>query len=278
MTDATLTEPDSRLDKFSVPPNPHGSFVWYELLTSDPAAARAFYEPVVGWNIEAEGHGEPEYRMIDAGDGLVGGVLTLTDDMKAHGARPAWVGYVGVDDVDRTVAAIEDRGGKVLMPPKDVPNAGRIAMVCDPQGAPFYVMKPTPPASNPDAQSTAFAPSRDKHGSWNELATSDQQAALHFYATLFGWVKGDSMPMGEMGDYIFLNHHHDMIGAVMTAPPGRPTMWTHYFRVNGIEGVVERIKANGGQVLWGPHEVPGGDWALNGVDPQGAPFGFVGSK
>ena len=121
--------------------NPHGSFIWYELMSGDPDASKKFYDDVVGWKIGAKPPGDMDYRMISAPDGDVGGVLRLTDEMRTHGARPVWLGYFGVDDVDKTVAKITAAGGKILMPAWDIPNVGRIAMVTDPQGMPFYVMR-----------------------------------------------------------------------------------------------------------------------------------------
>src|SRR4051812_13099515 len=95
----------------------HGSLVWYELMTPDPGGAKAFYDAVVGWTIS---EGAPEfngYRMIGRSDGgQAGGVLPLTDDMQQHGARPMWLGYIAVDNVDDAVASIGQAGGKALMP------------------------------------------------------------------------------------------------------------------------------------------------------------------
>ena len=123
-------------------PNPHGSFIWYELMTSDAAAAGEFYSAVVGWTFGDRMPGDIDYRGIVRSDGgNAGGVLQIDESMRSHGARPGWLGYIGVDDVDATVAAIEGDGGKVLMPAWDLPNVGRLAMVADPQGAPFYLMR-----------------------------------------------------------------------------------------------------------------------------------------
>ena len=160
------------------------------------------------------------------------------------------------------------------MPPADIPGVGRFAMVADPQGAVFYVMR-----GDSDQASTAFKPTAEGHCAWNELVTSDQVAALDFYTSLFGWEKGDAMPMGEIGDYRFLNRGAGMIGAVMNRPNAemRP-MWNYYVRVSGIDAAAERVRAHGGTVTLGPMEVPGGDWVINGIDPQGASFGLVGSK
>jgi len=116
--------------------NPQGSFIWYELMSADPLAAKAFYAPVMGWSIETEPSGATDYRMIAAPDGLVGGVLTLTPEMVAGGARAMWIGYLTVDDVDACVAAVTAAGGSVQMPAFDMPGVGRLAIIADPQGAP----------------------------------------------------------------------------------------------------------------------------------------------
>ena len=126
-----------------------GGFIWYELITDDVDKARDFYRAVVGWEIAAEGQAMSTgttYRMIQRSDGgNAGGVLTMSDDMKAHGGKPVWLGYIHHPDVDAAVERIKAAGGAVHMPPMDMPGVGRMAMVADPQGAQFYVMNPTPP-------------------------------------------------------------------------------------------------------------------------------------
>ena len=125
----------------------HGSFIWYELMTPDPAAAKRFYDAVVGWDIDTDSVAPGiDYRMIKRSDGgNAGGVLTLTDEMRAGGARPIWLGYLHVEDVDAKVEAIKADGGQVMMPPWDQAGVGRLAMVTGPEGAPFYLMDPLPP-------------------------------------------------------------------------------------------------------------------------------------
>ncbi len=267
--------------------NMHGDWIWYELMTTDADASAAFYEAILPWKVGSQ----PEYREIHATEGGVGGMLPLTADMQAGGARPAWLGYVLVDDVDTAATSIEQGGGKVVMPAHDMPGVGRFAMVTDPQGAPFYIMKPTPPAGDPDAVSNAFSYDRprDGHCAWNELYTSDPAAALHFYGQRFGWVKDGEMDMGPMGTYEFLRHAghapegsppgQGMIGAVMPRPPHVPVShWNFYFRVPDIDKAAATIAELGGQVLHGPQEIPGGDFSMNAMDPQGAMFALVGKR
>jgi predicted enzyme related to lactoylglutathione lyase len=255
----------------------HGSFIWYELLTPDPVAAKTFYDAVVGWNIEPQPSGEMDYRMIGRADGgNAGGVMRLTDEMRGHGAKPTWLGYVAVDDVDASVASIEQAGGKALMPAFDIPDIGRIALVADPQGVPFYVMRATPPAGNEDKVSDVFSPDQPGRVSWNELTTSDLEAAKQFYPAQLGWTLGDVMPMGDMGDYQFITHHGVQLGAMMTAAAQNQPHWRYYFRVAHVDTAKAAVEAGGGTVIHGPQEVPGGDRILIGTDPQGAEFAVVG--
>ena len=257
-----------------------GHLIWYELMTPDGHASKAFYDKVVGWQI-----GEPVaeyqgYRMIGRGDGgFAGGVLQLTDEMKQHGARPTWLGYVGVDDADAAVAAIEQAGGKALMPAFDIPKVGRVAMVTDPQGVPFYVMKPIPPEGRENEQSDVFSVDQPQRVRWNELSTTDPDGAIRFYGEQFGWSQEGAMPMGEMGEYRFIQNRGTNIGAVMKKPAQLPaSTWTYYFGVDDIDRAAEAVKSGGGQVVNGPMEIPGGEFAVNAIDPHGAAFGLVGPR
>jgi predicted enzyme related to lactoylglutathione lyase len=258
-------------------------FIWYELMTTDQQGAKAFYESVVGWQI-TPGKPDPggvEYGHIVRSDGgSNGGVLTLTAQMTQGGARPCWLGYLYVPDIDAALTAIEADGGKVLMP-KTTIEVGSFALVTDPQGVAIYVMTPTPPAGQPDAQSDVYDRWAPQRVSWNELYTSDIEAAKTFYAKHFGMEFNDKMPMGAMGDYWFITEDTmaNAIGAAMQKPPHVPMpAWLYYIRVPDIDTAAEAVKAGGGQVLNGPMEVPGGDWIINGVDPQGAAFSLVGTR
>jgi predicted enzyme related to lactoylglutathione lyase len=257
--------------------NPQGDFIWYELMTPDPDGSKAFYDAVVGWQVGPGINEYNGYRMIVRNDGgNAGGLLPITPEMMEHGARPTWLGYIHVADVDGAVRATEAAGGSVLLPPMGIPDVGRTALVRDPQGAAFYVMEPTPPADKPDARSDVFAPNELGRCAWNELATSDQKAALDFYTRQFGWTAGDSMPMGDMGDYQFIHQDGQMIGAIMTKAPENPVRWRFYFRVADVDAAKAAAERGGGTIVHGPQEVPGGDRVLIGRDPQGAEFALVG--
>ena len=267
--------------------NQHGDFIWYDLMTSDADAAQDFYGKILGWTFESSGdsgkaaRAARDYRIFNAGENSIGGFMALIDEMKSAGVPPCWMGYIKVDDVDSSAKSITNAGGDIHMPPQNIPGVGRFAFVGDPQGTMFYIMKPTPPADNPDATSTAFAATEPMQGhcAWNELATSDQTAAVTFYTDQFGWQQKEEMDMGPMGSYKFFHHGPGTLGAVMAKPKEMPvSAWTYYFRVADIAKAVTTIKANGGQITLEPTEIPGGEFQLNAVDPQGAHFALVGPK
>ena len=254
--------------------NKPGDFLWYELLTTDAEAAQAFYGQVLPWTFADSGQADMDYRIANAAEHDVAGLMAINAEMAAHGATPTWLIYVAVADVDETVSDIQARGGVVQMPAMDIPMVGRMAMVADPQGAPLYVMKGADPR-----KSMAFADDRPRvgHAAWNELHTTDPAGAWAFYGETFGWVKDGEMDMGPLGAYEFIRHG-GMIGAVMPTTQGAPSGWSVYFRVADIDAAKRAVEAAGGRVVQGPDEIPGGEFSLNCIDPQGAAFGLVGLR
>jgi len=121
-------------------PVPEGVFVWDELGTSDADGAQRFYEQVFGWTTSDMGEEYGGYRIFNRGETGVAGVMTLPDSS----IPPHWQPYVAVGDPDATTAKAKELGGSVLAEPMDVPKVGRIAVLSDPQGAVFGIIKPEP--------------------------------------------------------------------------------------------------------------------------------------
>jgi predicted enzyme related to lactoylglutathione lyase len=261
--------------------NPAGSFIWYELMTPDPDTARTFYASVIGWTIsdpDSRRTDGKDYRMIVRSDGrFAGGVLKLTADMK--GARPMWLPYLSTPDVDAEVAATTADGGQVRMPALTMPGVGRIALVTDPQGVPIYVMTPTPPPGMPDPTSDVFERSTPQRVNWNELSSPDLDASKAFYARHFGFEFNETMDMGPLGPYCFIDHHGSRLGAITGRPDNsQPAAWLFYFGVPSVGAGRKAIEDGGGTVMIGPHQVPTGEWIVIAADPAGAPFGIVGPR
>ena len=256
--------------------NPQGTPIWFELSTPDVDAARDFYAAVAGWTIApspmAE-HGGYLIASTAAGDGVSG---IMTPPQEAPGF-PGWAVYFGVEDVDATAARVRELGGAVAFGPMDIPHVGRFAMVTDPQGVVFTIMRGDSPE---DSRAFAQAPEAMGHGVWIELATPDPDGAFVFYGALFGWEKAGAMPMGEMGEYAFIGRGEDFRpGAVMSsATTGAPARWNWYVNVPDIDAAIATAQAKGGTLLQGPDEIPGGDYSANLADPQGHQIGLVGPR
>ncbi len=242
-----------------------GRTLWYELMTTDMKAAEAFYKKVVGWSVTPFPQSPQPYDLWTRADGVpVGGVMTIPPGMNFP---PFWGMYVGVPKLEDGVTQIERKGGSALSPVIDVPTVGRMRMMKDPQGVAFSVYEPA---------SLPLPEAEPKVGdvSWHELNTTDAAAALQFYTETYGCKPTETMDMGQMGKYYMFGRSFPL-GGMMNKPPELAHVqphWGFYFRVPDVSAKVDVVKKNGGQVLNGPMEVPGGDWILNCLDPQGAAF------
>jgi len=246
-----------------------GRFVWHELMTTDTDAATDFYSHVVPW--KTQDSGMPSYTLWMSGKYRAGGLMALPEG-NGSATPPHWLVYVGTPDVDATVEAARGLGGKVLKEPEDIPNVGRFAVLSDPQGATFALFKPQP---GPGDDMPAGGGVGDF--TWHELATTDLDAALDFYTQLFGWSKGAAHDMGgEMGVYQLISHGgQDVGGLYKVRDNSTPPNWLSYVRVADADKAANAAKSNGGRILNGPMEVPGGSWIAMMLDPQGGAFAVV---
>jgi predicted enzyme related to lactoylglutathione lyase len=245
-------------------------FLWHELNTTDPRDAADFYGTVVGWTTRAY-EGADDYQLFVAGGHPAGGLMRLPAMAREGG--PWWATYIGVADVDAEAEAIREAGGSIHIPPRDIPTVGRLAMVADPQGAVFMILAPLP-REDPSQPLPFGTPG---HVGWHELHTSDEKAAFAFYAGRFGWGKGETMEMGASGTYQIFMIDGAMAGGMMKGSLPRPA-WLPYFIVADIDAAAAAIPHNGGRILHGPAEVPGGGFIIQGSDPQGALFAVTGPR
>lgn len=250
----------------------HGRFVWYDLMTTDTEAATEFYRAVIGWDAEDAGLPDRSYTVLSTGKIPMGGLMELPQSSRDAGARPGWTGYILADDVDAYAARIARAGGGVHRAPEDIPGVGRFAVVSDPQGAVFMLFKGNQPEPPPRA-----APGTPGHVGWHELRAADQEAAFAFYADLFGWTKAEAMDMGPMGIYQLFAIDGVPVGGMMTRmDPAVPPHWAYYIGVDDIDAAAGRVTKAGGQLVSGPHQVPGGLWMAHCNDPQGGMFSILG--
>ncbi len=253
--------------------NSHGRFVWYELMTTDMAAAKAFYTRVVGWGTEDASRPGMPYTLFTVKGVSVAGLLDLPEAALQVGERPRWVGYVAVDDVDAAVVRVKELGGAVHVPPRDIPDVSRFSVVADPQTAMFVLVKWLRPRREQPAE-----PNAPGRVGWHELLADDCEKALAFYSKLFGWQDAHA-DVGPAGKYQLFSAGGQMIGGMFTKLPGvQVPSWLYYFTVGDIDAAANRVITGGGQILEGPVEVPGYGWIVECSDPQGAVFGLEGKR
>ena len=211
-------------------PAARGRFVWYDLMSTDPAASIAFYKEVVGWDTTAwsgDG-GDRAYMMWTNDDCLIGGVMQLPPEAVEAGSPPHWLAYIYTPDVDATAQQAVELGGVVMMPPQDIPGVGRFAILLDPQGAVFAAFTAAESGSAPGYD----GPPKPGVFSWHELTTTDYEAAYAFYTQLFDWEKTDTMDMGEMGAYQMYGRNGMPLGGMFNKTPDMPAEmppnWLYY--------------------------------------------------
>jgi hypothetical protein len=241
---------------------------WVDLGTPDPEAATAFYGPLFGWTFDPGENPEETGGYLSAmKDGRpAGGVMRLMQE----GQPPAWSSYLSVEDADAALAAVEANGGSVAVPAMDILDIGRMGFFVDPTGAFCGVWQPkTFHGAGVVNEPGAFA--------WNELETRDPDAAKTFYGAVFGWTYEDH-EMGEMGTYTEWKLGDASVGGMANVtgrvPDEVPAHWMVYFGVEDADAAVDQIKASGGQVHFGPVDIPAGRFAM-AADPWGAAFAVI---
>ena len=239
-----------------------GKFVWFELASSDPRKAQAFYAHVLGWKAVEFPFGGTTYEMIFAGetpDTMVGGYVPA----RGAGRRSRWIASVSVEDVDAAADAAVALGGKVLEAPRDMPAVGRRATIADPQGAELGLFRSATgdPPDVPWISPGCFL--------WNELHTTDPEKAVAFYEKVVGF-SARSVPSPAGPYHILAMGGVDRGGVTSHLSPGAPPHWLPYVHVEDVDATVERARTLGARIPMEPENVM--DIGRLGVleDPTGA--------
>ena len=245
----------------------HGTFSWTDLAVPDPEAAKAWYSGLLGWeneDVPVEGGGVYTMARLD-------GRAVAAIAQGQEGQPPAWNSYVTVDDVDAAAARAGELGGVAMMPPFDVMEAGRMAVLQDPTGAVFSIWQ---------ARESIGAELVNAHGALclNQLTTNDPSRAQEFYSALFGW-RIEAVPDGET-PYWGIYRGEQMNGGMMGVPEGAPmpSHWLVYFGIDDIDAAAEQIGSSGGTLMMPKTEVPGPGHIVVAQDPQGAVFALYAGR
>jgi predicted enzyme related to lactoylglutathione lyase len=241
-----------------------GTFSWTDLATTDQDGAKAFYAGLFGWEYDDMPVGEGvTYSMAKLNGKYVAAVAPQQQAQRDAGAPPTWNSYVTVENADSSASRAGELGGTVHAPPFDVMEAGRMAVIQDPQGAFFMVWQPN---QHIGAQ-LVNAPGAL---SWNELGSPDIDGSTSFYGRLFGWTFS---PMeGSDPPYLVIQNDGRSNGGIRPPmPPGTPPFWLVYFATSDIDASLAKASDLGGNALMGNTDI---GIAKIGVvqDPQGAVF------
>ncbi len=245
-----------------------GTPSWVDLMVPDPAAAKAFYTALFGWEYTDEDTGMPDnpYTMCLKDGKSVAGMGKQFDHEAEQGIPPHWNCYVTVADIEASAAKVPELGGTVFAPPMDVMDAGRMSVLADPTGAVSCIWQ---------AKDHIGAELVNEHGVliWTELMTGDIDAASKFYEGLFGW-KVETQPVGEMSYTMFSVGDRAIAGGMKSPMEGIPPNWAPYFATDDCDATVEIAKGLGASVFMGPDDGPPGRMAAL-ADPQGAMFSLL---
>jgi predicted enzyme related to lactoylglutathione lyase len=242
-----------------------GAFCWFELATTDQAAAKQFYTSLFGWNVNDFPMGATgNYSMFDLQGQLVAAAYTMVPEQRSRSIPPYWMLYIATESADKTASRASELGAKVIVPPMDVFSFGRMAVFSDPTHAPFSVWEPM---QHPGVGLTG----EDGTVCWADLSTPDPDSATKFYTGLFGWsISGDD-PSG----YMHIKNHDEFIGGIPPASmrnPQAPPHWMIYFLVSECDASASKAQALGATLLMPSKTVEHVGRMSIVKDPQGALF------
>jgi predicted enzyme related to lactoylglutathione lyase len=257
----------THIDKHSA-----GSFCWIELATTDQNAAKGFYSSLFGWSAQDSPIGPSEFYTIfklEGRDAAAG--YTLRQDQRAQGVPPNWMIYITVDSADQAATKTKQLGGTVVMPPFDVMDLGRMAVIQDPTEAHFCVWQ---------ARKNTGIGIAHVAGTlcWADLSTPDAKRASDFYSALFGWqIMADEK---DKSGYLHIKNGEHFIGGIPPAahrPPGVPPHWLAYFWVDDVDASAAKAKQMGANLYVAPMTIENVGRMAVIADPQGAVFAIFNS-
>ncbi len=250
-----------------------GEFAWVNLLTTDIDAAARFYGDLIGWEFEPA-PGPPEETggfgfFTYEGKQVAGG-----GSIQQEGQPPAWSSHIKTSDIDAATQRVRDGGGTVLTQPFEIlGGAGRMAVCQDTEGAVFSLFEP-------GGHNGAELVNEIGAWTWNNLMTRDVGRARDFYRKVFGWetTHSDEAPPDVLMWQVEGQRWPEGLGGLMgmgsDMPLEAPPHWQVYFLVPDLDAAIEKTKNAGGNLLFGPLEVPVAKLAVF-TDPQGAAFALM---
>jgi uncharacterized protein len=246
-----------------------GSFCWVELGTTDQDAAKKFYGSLFGWTPNDNPMGsDGVYTIFKLQDRDAAAAYTLRAEDRARGVPPHWMIYIAIENADDAAGRVNQLGGKIIAPPFDVMDAGRMAVVQDPTGAIFSLWQ----AKKSSGIGIAEVPGTL---CWADLSTRDQGRARRFYSDLFGWKMNDDTDDDPPSGYVHIQNGDDFIGGILPPAyvnPHAPPHWMPYFLVANCDNSAAQGKRLGAKIYMEPKTLENAGRFAVLADPQGAAF------
>lgn len=246
--------------------NPNtGRFNWHELMMTDADVSVKFYTQLFGWTVQEMDMGPAgKYRLFNAGGVPVGGAIVASPGVPSN-----WLVYVAIEDTHATVKKVGELGGKVMVPPTEVPGMVHFAIAVDPHGAAFGVVK----GLGPNAADPPYdGPPRHNTFVWDELHTSDKEGAAKFYTALFGWGSKVGTDAMQYHHWLHTPNGKDIGGMMKLMQPGVPPHWLAYVGAADVDAQTKKVKELGGKVLMDPMTIEKVGKFSVVQDPSGATF------
>jgi len=239
-----------------------GTFVWHDHNSRDVAKAKSFYTELLGWELEKFDGAGMDYDMIKANGGMHGGFGEANEGTPAH-----WLGHVAVEDADEAAEKIKTGGGTIYYGPADIPEVGQFVIFADPQGAVVSAFAPSAPSDGPMGEGVFV---------WNELATSDIEAAKKFYGEVFGWSSRDMDMGGGMIYTIWQSSGADVAGGMTLTDDmkqhGVPPNWLSYLGTDDVDASTDKARELGATIHMPATDIEGVGRFSVAQDPTGAAF------
>jgi predicted enzyme related to lactoylglutathione lyase len=244
-----------------------GKFIWYELATVDVAKQKQFYADVFGWSFSTINKKDDQYTLIKNNGRNIAGLFSVKPREDVN-IGALWIGLMSVNDPDKTTSIIKSAGGSVHTQPTRLPQRGTYALVRDPEGAIFGVLKS-------DSGDPVDSQADIGDFIWMDLFASDIKSSGEFYRQLVGYSIETREPHKGVKRLILHSVGMPRAGIVPLPENANRSGWLPYIKVNDVAATLKKVEAAGGYIMVAPDKsLLNGNLAIF-ADPQGGILGIV---
>jgi len=244
-----------------------GKFIWFDLATNELEKQKVFYGDVFGWTFRSIGNSTDDYTLIVNGDKNVAGMFSVKPKTDAK-AGALWIGLMSTDNPARAVDTVKQLGGTVHTPPITMEQRGTFALLLDPEGALFGVLKSA--TGDPPDKATMVG-----EFLWMDLFANKPAKESEFYQEVAGYEVSSSEVKDNVKRIVLNAHGKPRAGVVPLPKDANRAGWLPYVKVDDVEATLKKVTEAGGYIMVAPdEELLNGNLAIFS-DPQGGVLGVV---